>query len=242
VPLSEAEDIVVERLADEIALRKSRLHPFTILQAMAVYESGHGMRGSGTWQVSQRVVDALDSAFYKAFDNVEPTGKRTFIGLDVSGSMSSPLNGSPVTVAAAAAAMAMVTMRTEKKWHVLAFDQGIRDLGISVRDSLKDVVRKTDSINGGGTDCSLPMIYAGQRGMEVDTFIVITDNETWAGNIHPAKALQNYRKATGIKSKLIVVGMTATNFTIADPSDGGMLDVVGFDTSAPAIMADFARQ
>lgn len=242
VPLSEAEDIVVDRLADQIALRKSRFHPFTILQAMAVYESGHGMRGSGTWNVSKRVVDALDDAFYKAFDNVEPTGKRTFIGLDVSGSMSLPLNGSPVTVAAAAAAMAMVTMRTEKKWHVLAFDQGIRDLGISARDSLKDVVRKTNSINGGGTDCSLPMVWAAKNGIEVDIFQVITDNETWHGNIHPSKALQNYRKQTGINAKLVVMGMTATQFSIADPNDAGMLDCVGFDTSAPAIIADFCRQ
>jgi 60 kDa SS-A/Ro ribonucleoprotein len=35
--------------------------------------------------------------------------------------------------------------------------------------------------------------------------------------------------------------MTSTGFTIADPTDAGMLDVVGFDSAAPAIMADFAR-
>ena len=40
---------------------------------------------------------------------------------------------------------------------------------------------------------------------------------------------------------LIVVGMLANPFTIADPTDAGMMDVVGFDTAAPAVMADFAR-
>jgi 60 kDa SS-A/Ro ribonucleoprotein len=45
----------------------------------------------------------------------------------------------------------------------------------------------------------------------------------------------------GRRAKLVVVGMTATSFTIADPSDAGMLDVVGFDTAAPQVMADFAR-
>ncbi len=45
----------------------------------------------------------------------------------------------------------------------------------------------------------------------------------------------------GIPAKLIVVGMTATGFTIADPNDAGMLDVVGFDASAPAMIARFAR-
>lgn len=47
------------------------------------------------------------------------------------------------------------------------------------------------------------------------------------------------REATGIAAKLVVVGLTATGFTIADPADGGMLDVVGFDASAPAVIADF---
>ena len=29
--------------------------------------------------------------------------------------------------------------------------------------------------------------------------------------------------------------MTSTGFSIADPDDGGMLDVVGFDSAAPAV-------
>jgi len=30
-------------------------------------------------------------------------------------------------------------------------------------------------------------------------------------------------------------------FTLADPNDRSMLDVVGLDTTAPAVMADFVR-
>jgi len=30
-------------------------------------------------------------------------------------------------------------------------------------------------------------------------------------------------------------------FTLADPNDRGMLDVVGFDTSVPAVISDFVR-
>ncbi len=33
----------------------------------------------------------------------------------------------------------------------------------------------------GSTDCAQPMIYARQKKLEVDVFIVYTDNETWAG-------------------------------------------------------------
>jgi 60 kDa SS-A/Ro ribonucleoprotein len=35
--------------------------------------------------------------------------------------------------------------------------------------------------------------------------------------------------------------MVSNGFSIADPADGGMLDVVGFDTAMPQLIADFAR-
>jgi 60 kDa SS-A/Ro ribonucleoprotein len=66
------------------------------------------------------------------------------------------------------------------------------------------------------------------------------DSETWAGDIHPAQALRRYRERTGIVARLTVVGMVANGFTIADPDDAGMLDVVGFDTAAPQLISDFA--
>jgi 60 kDa SS-A/Ro ribonucleoprotein len=85
------------------------------------------------------------------------------------------------------------------------------------------------------------MVYAADRKLEVDVFLVITDNETYAGSVHPYQALANYRQKMGRPAKLIVMGMTATNFSIADPSDAGMLDVIGMDSTAPQVMADFAR-
>ena len=39
----------------------------------------------------------------------------------------------------------------------------------------------------------------------------------------------------------VVVGTTSNGFTLADPNDCGMLDVVGFDTTVPAVIADFVR-
>jgi 60 kDa SS-A/Ro ribonucleoprotein len=44
----------------------------------------------------------------------------------------------------------------------------------------------------------------------------------------------------GIPAKLAVIGMMANKFSIADPKDRGMLDVVGFDTAVPSVLADFA--
>jgi 60 kDa SS-A/Ro ribonucleoprotein len=54
------------------------------------------------------------------------------------------------------------------------------------------------------------------------------------------RSLARRRQAHGIRAKLVVVGMASNGFTIADPDDAGMLDVVGFDTVTPNLIADFA--
>ena len=92
-----------------------------------------------------------------------------------------------------------------------------------------------------GTDCSQPMLWATVNKVPVDTFVIYTDNETWAGKVHPHQALEQYRQKMGRAAKLVVVGMTSTGFSIANPDDAGMMDVVGFDAAAPQVMADFAR-
>jgi len=102
-------------------------------------------------------------------------------------------------------------------------------------------LKYTRNINGGGTDCALPMAAALQNKWEIDTFCIYTDSETWVGRIHPFQALQQYRQSMGINAKVVVIGMTSSGFSIADPSDAGMMDVVGFDTATPQIISDFAR-
>ena len=93
----------------------------------------------------------------------------------------------------------------------------------------------------GGTDRALPMIWAARNKRNVSAFITYTNSETWAGNIHPVQALRQYRAEFVGNAKAVVVGMTANDFTLADPNDRGMLDVVGFDTTVPAVIADFVR-
>jgi len=243
-PNSATARTVVARLGDGEALRRARVHPIQVLAALSTYRSGRGARGSLAWDANQAIVDALDGAFYAAFGNVEPTGKRTYIGIDASGSMGwGDIAGIPgLTPARAAAALAMVTARTEAagSFHVAAFSDRMIPVPITPRDRLDTAMSKIGSVNWGGTDCSLPMIDAKRQGMDVDVFICLTDNETWHGDIHPMQALDDYRKASGIDAKLVVCGMTATGFSIADPKDRRCLDVVGFDSAAPQIISDFA--
>jgi 60 kDa SS-A/Ro ribonucleoprotein len=242
-PKGEATPQVIARITDRAALRKARIHPIALLAALSTYKSGHGARGSTTWKPVAAVVDALDAAFALAFENVEPTFARTLIGLDVSGSMSSgTIAGIPgITPRVGAAAMAMTHVRTESDVQVMAFANDFVPFAIGKDESVDSVVQRTAALPFMGTDCSLPMLYALEHRLPIDLFIVYTDSETWAGTIHADEAVRLYRQRMGIAAKLVVVGMTSNGFTIADPNDGGMLDVVGFDASAPALIADFAR-
>ncbi len=240
-PLSAASKSVADRLGDGESLRKSRVHPIALLMAARVYAKGHGEKGKLSWSPVPRINDALDSAFYAAFANVVPAGKRTMLCLDISGSMSFPIAGTNLMCSEGSCAMALVTARVEPEYHVMAFNNQLTPVGITKTDRLADALRKTANWTGGATDCAVPMTHALANKLQVDTFQVYTDNETWFGKIHPSQALVEYRDATGIPARLAVVGMTSTGFSIADPSDAGMLDFVGFDAAAPALLADFSR-
>jgi 60 kDa SS-A/Ro ribonucleoprotein len=210
-----------------------------VLLAWYTYRNGQGDKGSLRWDPLPAVLDALEYAFYASFKNVKPTGQRILLALDVSGSMCAPILNTPLSAREAAAAMAMVFARTEQGSRFMAFQDDFVDLDITAGDRLEHVLQATSGLPFGGTDCSLPMLWAIENNAAVDCFIVITDNETYAGAMHPHVALQRYRQLMGIEAKMIVVGMTATEFTIADPEDAGMLDMVGFDASAPEIMRQF---
>lgn len=244
--LSTAEDLVCDRLRNATEIKDSRVHPMQILIALKVYASGKGLVHGGktppTWTPSRRIVDALNDAFYLAFHNVAPTGKRYMVAIDVSGSMGNAVTGCPVlSCCEAAAAMSLVLAKTEERTWLTRFNNGLEQVNYGPNSRMDDILRQTRSINIGGTDCAMPMLAAMQHEAPVDVFIVITDNETNARSMHPMEALRQYRKKMGINAKLVVMAMTSSRFTIADPDDAGALDVVGFDAGVPAIIADFAK-
>lgn len=255
-PFSEAKKLVLRKLQDEAALKRARVHPLTLLVAQKTYAQGRGDKGALTWSPVAAVIDALDEAFYATFQNVEPCGKPLLLALDVSGSMAaSYIAGSPLTAREASAAMALVTIATEPECEIIAFsaaagghggkwgggEPGITRVNLSPRMRLAEVIKAMAAIPMGGTDCALPMLWAQRNKLDVSGFITYTDNETWAGNIHPAQALRQYRSEFVGDARAVVVGLTASGFSLADPNDRGMLDIAGFDTSVPAVIANFIR-
>lgn len=233
---------VVQQITNGERLRTSRVHPMAILIAQRTYEQGYSLRGSSTWTPNGKVIDALDKAFYASYGNVPVTGKRTLLALDVSGSMASPVSADlPITCREASAAIALVTMNVEPQCMIVGYSQGLTELAISPKQRLSDATRAISGLPFQGTDCSLPFKVAKQQKWELDTVASFTDSETWAGGPgHTFQALNDYRAASGIPTRSIVVGMTSTGLTVNDPRDPLGLDIAGLDSSVPQFISDFS--
>lgn len=242
VPMGAMTTKVIGRLRSQEAIQKARLHPIKLLAALTTYSSGKSVRGDSTWTPLREIIDALNDAFYLAFANVIPTGKRILIAVDVSGSMHNTLlNGIPgMQCHTAAGALAMVIARTEQNWHVMAFDERPHALTISPTQRLDDVVRTITSAGNGGTDCAVPFAYAIQQNLDVDAILTISDSESWFGKGgHPTQILTQYRQKVGHTVRAINIQMTATHVTNNDPNDADALECIGFDTNVPDVIHSF---
>ena len=241
---------IVRMLTDPKSVKDSKVHPLQVLVGMKTYSQGKGDLGSMTWIPNSYITTALSTTFRQAFGNITSTGKRYMIGLDVSGSMSMCMcaGAKNITPREGSVAMAMMTLHAEgaQNVHVYGFSSVFYNFNGKIRPemTIQDAIKATD-VPFGATDCALPMTEAlkmyNSSGIVFDVFCVYTDNETYAPNMHPQVALEQYRKATGVDAKLIVVGMTANQLTIADPKDKNTLNLAGFDTSTPELISMFVK-
>ena len=162
-----------------------------------------------------------------SYDDGVRGSELAMLALDVSGSMAGGyVAGVPgLSPRDASAALALVTAATQPHYEVVGFfagkggfrkrgravysgyTDGLTPLSITPRQRLDDAVRAVSGLPFGGTDCALPMLYAQAKEREIDAFVIYTDSETWAGGVHPAQALRDYRRASGIDARLVVVGM-----------------------------------
>jgi 60 kDa SS-A/Ro ribonucleoprotein len=262
-PASDAVARVVERLRDGAERAAAGVEPIVLLAALRAYARGQQADGARRRSAVADIVDALEGAFHASLANVEPTARRLHITLDVSPSMRvGDLAGMPgLSPLEVATALALVSAATEARCEIACFAAavarrratlpararrarpagGLAPLAIAAGQRLSDALAAVSGLRHSDTDLALPMRDALTRGLAVDAFVIYTDTDTLARETHPALALAEYRRRSGIDARLVVVAMAARRLSIADPADPGMLDVVGFDLATPRLIADFVR-
>jgi 60 kDa SS-A/Ro ribonucleoprotein len=254
-PMSASQKKIVNLLSNHEAVERSGAHPMQFLIAARQYAMGKGFRGNLTWTPNQKVLDALDTAFYASFGNVPVTGGNVLVAVDVSGSMSMNMHSvmgiegwNPIM---AAGAMALVTMVVEPNSHLIGFDGKVHELHLSGKNRIDDLVQVLASIRGGATNTALPVHYARTKGMKVDAIVSYTDNETWAGHHwfgygsnsgtgHVVEEVQKYNDKFG-EFKFLNCAMVATGTSDVDTKDNNMFELVGMDANTPRIISEFMQ-
>ncbi len=240
-PTNPASKFVANSFINREQLKKAKVHPMQLLLALRTYAQGCGELGKLTWQPVPEILHALNEAFELSFEHVEPTRKRILVGVDFSGSMAMACAGSPVlNCFVAALAMAVMFARIEPHARTIIFDTHAHEFPIPCNQRLDEVIARLQAM-GGGTDLSQPIVYALEKNIMVDAFVVLTDNETWAGKIHPAQALKLYREKINPHVKLIVLAAAATQGSVCDPEDPLSFGIAGFDAAAPQLVTNFIR-
>ncbi|RYG49315.1 TROVE domain-containing protein, partial [bacterium] len=161
--------LVAARLVDVDRLRRARVHPVALLMALRTYATGYDTRSGEAWYPAREIVTALNVAFHLSFGTLVPTGKRFVLGLDVSGSMDSPVAGSRMTCAEGAAAMAMAIVHAEEDVRVMGFADRFRPLPFEKGLRLDAALAITSGLTFGATDCGLPMRWARNLKLAIDT-------------------------------------------------------------------------
>lgn len=240
---------VIGRLRDPESLAKARVHPMSVLLAAATYKAGRGLRGSTEWHPIPNIEKALDAGFMAAIPGITPEPSvKVMLGCDVSGSMDGgSVAGLPLVPRDAAMALGMALAAQFPSNMGVAFtgsggwsgDNFLTPINLDPERRLVDLIAEARALSFGRTDCSLPILYAMERGLHVDAFVVLTDNETWAGRIHPHQTLRQYRERTGIPARMVTVSLVYNQSTIADPKDPLMLDAVGLDSNSVSLVGDF---
>ena len=236
--------IVRDRLTNMEALIKARVHPISILKGFRTYASGHGYKGSGSWAPVPDILEILESCLDLSFGTIKSTGKKYILGVDVSGSMSWAQSTymAPLMPSEIAMTMAFATYKREPNSIIIPFSSEVKKFDMSRFTSLDDMLNKTKKMTFGSTDVSLPIAYAIKEDIDVDIFSFYTDAETWVGNGHPYQWLEKYTEVKNINAGYIAVGINASHgFTLADPRNPRMVDIVGFDPGAPRLISNIAE-
>jgi 60 kDa SS-A/Ro ribonucleoprotein len=181
---SEMVDFVAARIADAEEIRRSRQFPY---QYLAAYLNASD-------EVPHKIKAALHQAAEIACGNVPELPGPVVIGLDTSGSMSSPVTGhrgrgatSKMRCVDVAALFAAAIVRRNPDSIVIPFDTQAYQARIDPQDSILSLAERLAKYGGGGTDCSIPLHEANTRygKRRFAGCVLVSDTESWVYRDRP---------------------------------------------------------
>jgi 60 kDa SS-A/Ro ribonucleoprotein len=240
---------VAERIADAEDIRASRQFPYQFLAAYLNADAGF----------PPRVKEALNEAAELACGNVPELAGPVVIGLDVSGSMQSPVTGhrgkgatSKVRCVDVAALFAAAVLRRNPDSVLIPFDDRTHDAGgIDPAEPILSLAGRLARFGGGGTNGALPLAEANRtyRDRPFAGCVLISDNESWIGTgrggatgvmtewQHFVKT-QVHLQGETIGPRLVCIDLQPNRTTQA-PERSDILNVGGFSDAVFSVVASF---
>jgi 60 kDa SS-A/Ro ribonucleoprotein len=241
-------DFVAAKIADAEEIRSARQFPY---QYLAAYLNADDA-------APQKVKAALCAAAEIACGNVPELPGPVVIGLDVSGSMQSPVTGhrgrgatSKVRCVDVAALFAAAVLRRNPDSVIIPFDDKPYRAQVDPQDSILSLSARLAKYGGGGTNCSLPLTEA------TSTFcnrrfagcVLVSDMESWigAGRHGSTATMTAWRdfvkhqvrlQGSDASPKLVCIDLQPYTTTQA-PDHSDILNVGGFSDAVFSVVASF---
>ena len=247
-------DYVADRIADADDIRRSRQFPYQFLAAYL----------NASDEVPHKIKTALHKAAEIACGNVPELPGPVIIGLDTSGSMSSPVTGhrgrgatTKMRCVDVAALFAAAILRRNPDSVVIPFDTQAYHAQVDAGDTILSLAERLAKYGGGGTDCSLPLreanTHAKYRKRKFVGCVLVSDNESWvtggqafALGAHGSTGVMtewqtfvtNQRRMGGQTPKLVCIDIQHYGTTQA-PERDDILNIGGFSDAVFQVVASY---
>jgi len=242
-------DYVAARIADADEIRRSRQYPY---QYLAAYLNAGD-------DVPQKIKAALHKAAEIACGNIPELPGPVVIGLDVSGSMSSPVTGhrgrgatSKMRCVDVAALFAAAILRRNPESIIVPFDNVTHEPRVDPQDSILSIAERLAKYGGGGTNCSLPLAKANLDYLHrrYAGCVLVSDYESWIGSGRGGSTavmtewqefVKNQLRLQGaemIGPKLVCINLQPYA-TVQAPERSDILNVGGFSDAVFGVVAAF---
>ncbi|HEV8058405.1 MAG TPA: TROVE domain-containing protein [Gemmataceae bacterium] len=242
-------NFVAAKLGDAKEIRGSRQFPY---QYLAAYLNADPC-------LPQKIKAALCRAAEVACGNVPELPGPVVIGLDVSGSMQSPVTGnrghgatSKVRCVDVAALFAAAILRRNPDSVVIPFDDKVHRVSLDPQDTILSLAERLAKYGGGGTNCSLPLAEATStyRNRRFAGCVLVSDQESWIGagrhgSTATMTAWQDFVKSqvrlqarADAGPKLVCIDLQPYTTTQA-PERSDILNIGGFSDAVFGVVASF---
>ena len=237
---------VATKLSDALQVEKTRPLPYQLFTAYL------NTATSGAEAIPVSIRNALHDALDLAIKSVPIYEGKTYIAVDTSGSMGSPVTGTrtgATTVMACvdvASLIACTFFKKNRESEIFPFDTRIHlNHGLDGNDSIMTNADKLRKFGGGGTDCGLVLAHLNKTKAKGDLVIYVSDNESWFDSGRPrwgqstsmAAEWATY-KARNPNAKLVCIDLAQAP-TAQVRTDKSVLNIGGFSDSIWEVISKF---